>query len=290
MKSVDGPLVNVDQAAAWDGHEGDRWTETEEHLSRALQRHSDRLIRAASIGRAEHVLDIGCGCGESTRRAARLADAGNAFGVDLSHRMLERARRRCRDEGLSNARFEQADAQVHSFERECFDIALSQFGGMFFADPVAAYTNIGRALRSDGRIALLVWQEVANNDWMRILLESLSAGRSLPAPPIGTPGPFGLADPESVRGILTDAGYANIEFEDVREPYWFGSDVSEAFEFASNLPIATGALKELDEPTKARALDELATALAGCETDDGVVLESAAWIVSARRIGSRQHI
>jgi SAM-dependent methyltransferase len=278
-----GNIANVDQAAAWDGHEGVRWAETEEHLSRALRRHADRLIPAAAIGSADRVLDIGCGCGESTRRAAGLAVTGSALGVDLSHQMLERARQRAREESLMNVHFEQADAQVYEFEPECYDVALSQFGGMFFVDPVAAYTNIARGLCPGARIALLVWQEVEKNGWMRTLLETLSAGRNLPAPPIGTPGPFGLADPETVRRILGDAGYADVEFEDVREPYWFGSNLDDAFDFASNLPIAKGALRDLDHPTKSHALDELASALAGCETNEGVLLESASWIITARR-------
>ena len=145
-------VANVEMAKAWE-EEGARWAEQAERYDATVRRHSRRLLEAARISADDRVLDIGCGCGETTRDAARFAASGLVLGVDLSARMIEWARERARAEGLTNVRFEQADAQVYPFEREGFDLAISRFGAMFFADPVAAFRNIGRALRPGGRAA-----------------------------------------------------------------------------------------------------------------------------------------
>ena len=153
------PIVNLEQAEAWNGKDGAHWTEHEARYNASVQRHTPRLLIAAGIETTDHVLDIGCGCGESTRRAAQAADTGVALGVDLSAPMIQRARERSLAEGLTNVSFEQADAQIYPFEGGTFDVAISRFGAMFFASPVVAFQNIGRALRPRGRLSLLAWQE-----------------------------------------------------------------------------------------------------------------------------------
>src|SRR5581483_8598015 len=122
-----------------------------------LQRHDVVLRRVAAVRFDEDVLDIGCGSGRTTREAARTARAGSALGVDISGAAIERARELARSEGLGNVTFELGDAQVHRFASERFDVAISRFGTMFFGDPVAAFANIGRALRPGGRLVMMVW-------------------------------------------------------------------------------------------------------------------------------------
>src|ERR1700683_564465 len=95
-----------------------------------------------------------------TREAARMARAGSALGVDISVSAIERARELAQAQGVRNITFECADAQVHPFPEKHFDLAISRFGTMFFADPVAAFGNAGRALRSAGRLVMMVWQVV----------------------------------------------------------------------------------------------------------------------------------
>ena len=121
-----------------------------------LQRHNEVLRRAVRVQLHDHVLDIGCGTGQTTRQAARMAQAGSVLGVDVSAAAIERARELARAEGLRNVTFEQADAQVHHFPQERFDLAVSRFGTMFFDDPVTAFANIGRALRPAGRLVMMV--------------------------------------------------------------------------------------------------------------------------------------
>jgi SAM-dependent methyltransferase len=276
-------IVNVEQAAAWQGEEA-HWTEHEERYDAAVRHYTLRLSAAVPIAAGEQVLDVGCGCGETTRAAARAAIAGGALGVDLSARMIARARERSRSAGLTNARFEQADAQVYPFDMRAFDLAVSRFGAMFFGDPVAAFGNIGRALRPGGRLALLAWQELGQNEWLLTLRGALAMGRTLPQPPVGTPGPFGLADPATARHILADAGYAAIAIEGVSEPLCFGVDADDALGFLRGQGAIRGMLNGLDEATAGRALVALHATLAAHATADGVLLGSAAWLITARRV------
>ena len=142
-----------------------------------LRRHNGVLRRAVGVQLHDHVLDIGCGTGQTTREAARTAQAGSAFGVDVSAPAIERARELARAGGLRNVTFEHANAQVHRFPPERFDLAISRFGTMFFDDPVAAFANIRRALRPAGRLVMMVWQAHERNEWDVAIDQSLGAAR-----------------------------------------------------------------------------------------------------------------
>jgi SAM-dependent methyltransferase len=277
------PIANVDQAAAWDGDDGDDWTEHEDHYNAGVRAHTRRLIEAAQIAPTDRILDVGCGCGATTREAATRATDGGALGVDLSTRMLARARERSRAEGLTNVRFEQADAQVYPFEEQAFDLAISRFGVMFFGDPVAAFSNIRRALRPGGRLAFLCWQPLNRNEGFATLVGALAAGRDLPRPPANSPGQFGLADPDFVRRILTESGFERVNLAEVNEPLWVGKDVDDAFNFFRSLGVTRGMLRDLDAETAGRALDAVRASVAEHVTDQGVQFGSGAWLVTARR-------
>src|SRR5258708_39000649 len=129
-------IANVEMARVWDGDEGEQWTEDADRYDAVAVPYSRHLMSAARISATDRALDIGCGTGESTRQAAHAAASGSALGVDLSARMLKRAEERSRDEGITNAAFLQADAQVHRFDDSSFDVVISRFGAMFFSDPV----------------------------------------------------------------------------------------------------------------------------------------------------------
>ena len=130
-----------------------------------LQRHNEALRRACNVQPGDRVLDIGCGSGQTTRQAARTAHEGSALGLDVSAAAIDRARRLAAEEGLTNIGFECADAQLYPFPPEHFDLAMSRFGTMFFADPAAAFANFRRALRPAGRLVMMVWQASERNEW-----------------------------------------------------------------------------------------------------------------------------
>jgi SAM-dependent methyltransferase len=245
-----------------------------------LRWHNEHLRAAAGVGSNDRVLDVGCGTGQTTREAARAAVAGSAVGVDLSAPMLERARRLSDDQGLANITFQQADAQVHRFPPAHFDLCISRFGMMFFADPGAALTNIGRALRPDARLVMLVWQSRDRNEWATAISQALPTPS---APPADGPGPFSLADPAVTEDLLTAAGFADVTFTDIHEPVYYGPDGATAHDAVLRLLGFNDRLADLDTTTATDARAQLRTTLDAHDTGDGVHFDSRAWLVTARR-------
>ena len=241
------------------------------------------MRRAYGVQPREHVLDIGCGIGQTTCEAARLARAGSALGVDISASAVERARELAQTHGVHNGTFECADAQVHRFPRERFDLAISRFGTMFFHDPVAAFANVGRALRPAGRLVMMVWQAHERNEWDVAIRQSLAGTEGSATAGSAGPDPFSLADPPAVTGILEAAGFADVAFTDVREPVYYGPDVAAALDWVRGFRCTSDVLGRLDPAAAAGALERLREMLAAHMSSNGAWFDSRAWIVSARR-------
>ncbi|HEX4705610.1 MAG TPA: methyltransferase domain-containing protein [Pseudonocardiaceae bacterium] len=274
-------VANAAQAAEWDGPGGEHRARYAQLIEDQVRRHNDRFRAVAAVGPREHVLDIGCGTGDSTRDAARAAVDGRVLGVDLSERMLARARELSDAEGLHNVEYLRADAQVHEFPSARFDVCVSRFGSMFFDDPLGAFTNIGRALRPGARLVLLVWQARDDNEWSAEIRRAL--GAPVPAPPLTGPNPFSLADLAVAEGILTSAGCTDFAAVDVDEPVCYGPDAATAFDFTLGMRSTRDLLANLDDTTTGLALDRLRGTLAAHDTGDGVYFDSRAWILTATR-------
>ena len=248
-----------------------------------LRRYDEVLRRAFGVQSGDCVLDVGCGTGQTTRRAARAARAGSALGVDIAAPAIARARELARAAGLRNIAFKHADAQVHRFPQERFDLAVSRFGTMFFADPRAAFANIRRALRPAGRLVMIVWQASERNDWEVAIRQALAGPDGAAATVSGGPDPFSLADPAAVQETLEAAGFASAAFTDVGEPVYYGPDVAVALDWVSGFTSTSNALNQLDPDAAARAAGRLRETLAAHLREDGVWFDSRAWIVTARR-------
>jgi SAM-dependent methyltransferase len=244
-----------------------------------LQQHNEILRPACGVQPDDHVLDIGCGTGQTTRQAARSAVSGGALGVDLSASAVARARRLAREDGLRNIVFERADAQTRRFPAHRFDLAISRFGTMFFSDPVTAFANIGRALRPAGRLVMMVWQAKQRNDWAVALDEALAVPDGLAA----IDHAFSLADPPTVTAMLREAGFTDVTFTDVRRPVYYGPDTDTALAWVHGFARTSQALQRLNPPAAERALNRLRETLAEHANTDGVWFDSSAWIVTARR-------
>jgi ubiquinone/menaquinone biosynthesis C-methylase UbiE len=254
-----------------------------ERMAAELRRHNERFHAAVHAGPRDRVLDIGCGTGVTTRDAARAAVAGRVVGVDLSAPVLERARQLSEEEGLHNVTYLSADAQVHRFPSQHFDLCISRFGVMFFTDPVAAFTNIGRALRPGARLVLMVWQDRERNEWYREIRRSLIVDAAAPAPPVSGQDPFSLADPAITEGILAAPGFAEIAFTDVDEPVYYGPNTAAAYDFVLGLRLTNELLANLGAATAEQALQRLRATLAEHGTSNGVYFGSRSWIITARR-------
>lgn len=255
------------------------------HYDAELRRHNERLRQATGIVRGDRVLDVGCGAGQSTRDAARAATAGSVLGVDISAELLERARRRTAKEGLQNVAYELGDAQVHLFRQGYFDVVISRFGTMFFNDPFAAFANIARASRPGARLVMMVWQDYGRNEWATAIGEALVPGRrALDGPPGANP--FSLADPSVLRSILQKAGFGDIGFDEVREPVYYGANVGMAYGIVRSMRCVGDVIAALDTGSTEPTLARLRSALATHVTDEGVLFDSRAWIVTAHRGGA----
>ena len=245
--------------------------------------HNEILRRGYDLRPDDRILDIGCGAGQTTRDAARLAAAGTVVGVDISAPMIERARRLTAAEALHNATFELADAQNHPFEGKRFDVAISRFGTMFFADPVAAFTNIGAAIRPGGRLRMMVWQDRHWNESAVAIQRALANGAEVAADASRSPDAFSLADPVATTRILDSAGFAETSFTDVHEPVYYGPDIDAALEWVSGFSSVSVVLQNGSATAAVRTRERLQQILAAHASEDGVWLDSRAWIVAARR-------
>jgi ubiquinone/menaquinone biosynthesis C-methylase UbiE len=255
-----------------------------EHVdySAELRLHNDALRRAYEIGPEDQVLDIGCGAGQTTRDAASLARDGWALGIDISKEMIERARLLTEAEGLHNITFEHADAQDQRFPAERFDLAISRFGTMFFRDPIAAFTNIGRGLGPAGRLMMMVWQGHERNEWSISIERALATTFGSAVPAQTAPDHFSLADPGTVQRTLDAAGFRDITFTDVHEPVFYGRDAAAALEWVRGFASTKEALDRLDPASRELALERLRATLVAQAREDGVWFDSRAWIVKAR--------
>jgi SAM-dependent methyltransferase len=272
---------NAGQVGAWDGNEGAFWAAQAPRFDETLAQCHGPFLTAAAVREDSRVLDVGCGNGQATRDVARIAVNGSALGVDLSSQMLALARETAGAEGVDNVEFRHADAQIYPFESAAFDVVISRMGSMFFGDPIAAFANLHRALRPTGRLTLLTWQGVTDNEWLTEFRSALAVGRDLPTPLPDAPSPFALADPDRVRAILSAAGFADISFQSLHEPMSFGPDADDAFEFVSGL---TGWMRDgLDQAGQDAALAALRTTIAEHTGDHGVTYQSATWIIQARK-------
>ena len=246
-----------------------------------LRAHHEHLRAAYGIRPGDEVVDIGCGTGLTTREAARAAAPGRVVGIDVSERMLERARQVTVAKRLDNVRYELGDAEVHRFDPAGFDVAVSRFGTMFFNDPAAAFANIAAALRGEARLVLLVWQRREHNEWARAIDAAL--GDAAQPPPPGAD-PFSLGDADATARILEGAGFDDMRFEDVHEPVLYGHDLDAALAFARGFQSTSAALARLNDREAARTVERLRETLAAHYSDErGVVLDSRSWLITARR-------
>ena len=200
-------------------------------------------LNALRPARGERALDVGCGLGATTRELARrVGPAGAAVGIDFSRPYLDLAREESGP--LGNVTYLLADAQTHPFTAE-FDLLYSRFGLMFFEDPPAAFGNLRRALRRQGRLSAVVWGPAAACSWVDLPLRALEAQlKAAVRPPSRGPGPFSLSDVTALVGLLCDAGFAAVRVEPVDLPLHCGDTPADAASFLLRFGPAGAALRE----------------------------------------------
>jgi SAM-dependent methyltransferase len=275
--------VNAEQTEDWNGASGREFIEQRERHERMLGGLRARLLAAAKIEDGEDVLDVGCGCGELTILAARATRSGHALGADFSRIQVAEARRLAAAADVVNARFEVADAQVHPFGAETFDVVVSSLGVMFFDDPAAAFANLRKALRRGGRLAFLCWRTREENP-------VFTTGFAEAAAVLGyceKPGPsaaFSLADAGRVAALLSSAGFGGVDFTRADESMLIGSDVDDVIGYELASPTASEILIGLSPAQAIELTRQVRDGLAVYASPDGVTMPGAAWLVTARTI------
>ncbi|GGE05021.1 methyltransferase [Polymorphobacter glacialis] len=279
-------MSNAAQIEYWNSRVGDTWAGMQARIDESFTPVTAALLSLAAPQPGENALDVGCGSGETTLAlAGAVGDDGTALGIDISDQLLARARERAA-ELLSEAEFRQADAATFD-EDSGFDLIVSRFGVMFFADPVAALANIRALAALGGRLVFACWQPTTENLWATLAMQAV--GNILPdapMPPIaGEPGPFAFADPEHVHGILDAAGWQDIAFHALSFSMVIGAGedaLMSAVEFHLSIGPAARAIREAGPDVAAAAAPLLADALRANLFEGVVGLPAAAWIVTAR--------
>ncbi len=283
------PQPNAEQTEYWNVLSGPKWVEFADMIDSQIAPIGLRAIDAAGAREGERVLDVGCGCGQtSIELGRRVGSEGEVLGVDLSGPMLEDARRRATEAGHGHVRFERDDAQVRAFETGAFDLAFSRFGVMFFEDSVAAFSNIRGAMASGGRLTFVCWQEIGRNPWM--VVPAMSAAKHVELPPRpseGGPGPFAFADEQYVADLLEQAGWESVQHESIEIDLGIGEgrDLEETVSFLLQMGPAGAALRQASDEIREAARETALADLAPFFVDDALRMSSAAWLFTARTGG-----
>ncbi len=275
---------NADQIAYWNGASGQHWTDRQASQDILLAPVSEILIERAGATPGHRILDVGCGCGStSIALAQRVAPQGFVLGIDISAPMLARARQLAA--GDLPLDFVLADATVYPFDPQSFDVMVSRFGVMFFAEPALSFTNLRRALRPDGRMAFACWREPKHNPWMMAPLQAVY--QHVPKlPQVGPedPGPFAFASEERVRRILDQAGFSGVAMEqhDLSLDVAVGRGLEGAVEGAMQIGPASRALEGHPPEVREAARNSIRETLAPMARGQAVRLAASIWIVTAR--------
>jgi SAM-dependent methyltransferase len=275
---------NAAQIEFWNSAASRAWADQHERMDRAVAEVTKALLDMAAPQPGERVLDIGCGSGTTVLElAARVGPHGYVLGADIADHSVARARERIAAAGVQHAEAIVADVSVQPFEPNSFDLSFSRFGVMFFSDPAAAFANVRRAMKPDGRVALAVFRAAADNLWPN---SPLAAVRHLlppiPVPGPEDPGPFSWADPVRVHRILEGAGFREISLTAVDPLGQLGGRAAEAAQFMMLFGPLTRLLPALPAPQRDAVRSALEGFFEGHTTSQGVVLPAANWLVRAR--------
>jgi SAM-dependent methyltransferase len=276
---------NSQQDRFWNGPAGQFWVTSQEETERHTGPFGDAALEAAAAAPGERALDVGCGCGTTSLALARSVGAsGEVEGVDLSAIMLERAVESAAAAKLTNVVFRRLDAQSAPLGPHVFDLVFSRFGVMFFADPTAAFSNLRASLRPGGRLALACWQVPSANPWMALPTRAALQFFGLAAPPHDAPGPFSLSDPNRLQGVLSGAGFNDIQItpETQTLKLALGHTIDDWVQERLLMGLAGENYANSSSEIQSQARQLLISTVEPYQVEDGLEMDGAAWIVTAR--------
>lgn len=278
--------ANAEATEAWSGPLFEAFVKYRPLTTGGLGAHGEAAMNANPPGLGERVLDIGCGFGDTTQELARrVGEDGSALGIDVSEPFIELAQEEAA--AVANVDFRVADVQTLELPQE-FDYAFSRMGIMFFANPVAALRNVRRALAPGGRFTAVVWRRKLDNEWVHraeLVVDSYLDHPEETDEPTCGPGPFSMANADTVTEQLKLAGFEEIGLRRSDLPLKIGDDLEQAVEFNMALGPAGEVLRlwgdRVDE-IRPEIASRLREALAEFETPEGVFAPASTWIITAR--------
>jgi ubiquinone/menaquinone biosynthesis C-methylase UbiE len=283
-QQTDSP--NAREVQYWNSAQTRAWADEYEVIDRLFAGLTRVALDHAAPKLGERVIDIGCGSGTTVvELAARVGPTGYVLGADVSKPSVEKAQERIAAAGVQQAEITLCDVSTHTFPANSFDLVFSRFGVMFFADPVAAFANIHKAMKSDGRLAVAVFRTPQENKWATA---ALAAVRHL-LPPITPPGPedpgqFSWADAARVHRILETAGFQDISLtpHDPEMPLAGRGGAAEAASFMSRVGPVVRAMSDASEQRQKEVRAALEAFFKIHDGPKGIVLPGAIWVVTAR--------
>jgi SAM-dependent methyltransferase len=285
-----GTGANAEAIQAWDGPLYDRFVRFRHIVTAGLGAHGDAALRLVRPQDGQRVLDIGCGFGDTTQQiAALVGPEGEAVGVDAAERFIETATAEAADAGVANTRFFVADVQTDPLGGP-YDMAFSRMGTMFFISPVAALRNVCKSLVPGGRLVSVVWRRREDNQWLYRAQEIVEGIVQKPEEydePTCGPGPFSMANADTMSDILTHAGFTDISLTRCDLDIMGGTNMDEALDLVMSIGPA-GEILRLQGERAAHLIPQVEAALregmADFVRDDGQLWAPAStWIVTASR-------
>ena len=280
---------NEEATEAWSGVLFDRFVEYRDLIVEGLRAHGDAAMLLYPPEPGDRVIDIGCGFGDTTQQLAGLVGPdGQAVGVDVSEPFIRASIAEAAEAGMENVEFFAADVQVGDLQGP-YDYAFSRMGLMFFANPVQALRNIRGSLRPGGRLVGAVWRRKLDNEWLHRAEQATEQYLEEPEEPEDVrcgPGPFSMANPDTVSEQLQIAGFERPSFTRCDIPIKIGNDLNHAVAFNMALGPAAELLRicpaeEVDR-LRPKVERDIRDVLADYVKDDGLVLGPAStWIVTA---------
>ena len=278
------PADNARERDYWNSPATRAWAREHDRIDSLFAEVLALVLDRAAPQPGERVLDIGCGSGTSVLALAEaVGPTGRVLGADIAAESVALAGARIAAAGLAQAQVVLADAAAHPFEPAGFDLLFSRFGVMFFANPVAAFAHLRRALAPEGRVAMAAFRPGAENPWATA---PVAAVRPLlppmPPPDPEAPGQFAFGDSARVRRILDGAGFGDIRLEPRDLGMRLGADPREAADFALTVGQTVRALVGAPDSLRAEVRAALEAWFCGHEGPEGVVLPGAIWLITAR--------
>lgn len=275
---------NMKQFEAWNGGESVHYVDHADRYDRQLAPFTEALLKEIRLIPHRSLLDVGCGCGALTLAAARFSDS--AVGIDISTPLTKVASGRASTARIDNVEFVVADAQTYAFAPCTFDLVVSQFGLMFFDDPVAAFSNLRRSLAPGGRLAFVSWQGLPANEWLTVIASQVA--NRVEVPEFGGlskgPGMFALMDQDETTALLEAAGFTEVAFESLAPTILIGGGgtVDQSMEFLMGMGMARGLVGLAGTDVHDEIVEAVRLSLTErYEPGVGVQFGAGAWMVTA---------